>query len=73
MEVKAILPFEHMGTRRRGDVFEVSERVGERLVQKGLAKLVSPTVDPAPVDPAADAPVDGKPKASPRRTRVQQG
>ncbi|CAB3662976.1 Uncharacterised protein [Achromobacter denitrificans] len=73
MEVKAISPFEHMGTRRRGDVFEVSERIGERLVQKGLAVLVSPTVkEAASGDPADDSTGAGEPSATSRRARVKK-
>lgn len=70
MEVKAISPFEHMGTRRRGDVFEVSERIGARLVQKGLAEFVSPTVkEPATGDPEDDSTGAGEPGGTSRRAR----
>lgn len=73
MEVKAISPFEHMGTRRRGDVFEVSERIGERLVQKGLAEFVSPTVkEAASGDPPEDSTGAGEPGGTSRRARVKK-
>ncbi len=73
MEVKAISPFEHMGTRRRGDVFEVSERIGERLVQKGLAQFVSPTVtEPGSSHPAGDTAGSSEPSDTSRRTRTKK-
>ncbi|QBH18626.1 hypothetical protein EYC51_03450 [Alcaligenes faecalis] len=39
MKVKAIFSFDHDGARRRGDEFEVSDRVGHQLINKGLARL----------------------------------
>lgn len=73
MKVKAISPFEHMGTRRRGDVFEVSERIGERLVQKGLAEFVSPPVKGAVSSgPADDSTGTGEPSGTSRRARVKK-
>lgn len=36
MKVKAIFSFDHDGARRRGDVFDISDRVGSQLVDKGL-------------------------------------
>ena len=40
MKVKAIFSFDHGGPRRRGDEFEVSDLIGERLKSKGLVSIV---------------------------------
>ncbi|WP_341669047.1 hypothetical protein [Alcaligenes sp. SDU_A2] len=54
MKVKAIFSFDHDGARRRGDEFEVSDRVGNQLINKGLARLME-CVATAPALPAVQA------------------
>ncbi|QET71435.1 hypothetical protein [Bordetella bronchiseptica] len=50
MLVKAISSFEHGGSRRRGDEFEVSDRQAEQLEGRRLVKIIGP----AEVQPAAE-------------------
>ena len=62
-----------VATRRRGDVFEVSERIGERLVQKSLAEFVSPTVkEAASGNPEDDSTGAGEPGGTSRRARAKK-
>ena len=52
MKVKAVFSFEHDGTKRRDDVFDVSDRIGNQLIGKGLVVAVDDG------DAAAAAPVE---------------
>lgn len=62
MKVKAIFSFDHDGARRRGDEFEVSDRVGKQLINKGLARLMEcvATVPALPAVQAGDMPSAGE-------------
>ncbi|MGO3713556.1 hypothetical protein [Alcaligenes aquatilis] len=62
MKVKAIFSFDHDGARRRGDEFEVSDRVGNQLINKGLARLMEcvATVPALPAVQANDMPSAGE-------------
>lgn len=54
VKVEAIYPFEHDGSRKRGDVFEVSERHAELLQKRGLVRAPQEKAEqqkPAPRKP----------------------
>ncbi|WP_165477546.1 hypothetical protein [Alcaligenes faecalis] len=67
MKVKATFSFEHDGTKRRGDVFDVSDRVGSQLVDKGLAVAVDDDAE------AGAAPNAGSPRRGKRTSAAAAG
>lgn len=48
IEVEALQSFEHSAPRRRGDRFEISERVAAELARKKLVRIVAPVDSPSP-------------------------
>ncbi len=45
MKVTAIRSFVHHGKRKKGETFEVSDKNGELLIEKGLAKKADPAAE----------------------------
>jgi len=58
MKVQALQSFEHGGSRRRHDIFEVSDNTGQELISKGLAKVVEQAAESGGAEhqPAAPKP-----------------
>jgi len=56
MKVQALQSFEHGGSRRRHDIFEVSDNIGQALVRKGLVKMVDSVAKSGGVDSQPTAP-----------------
>jgi len=51
MKVQALQSFEHGGSRRRHDEFEVSDATGQALAQKGLVRIIDRAADAQPPAP----------------------
>jgi len=56
MKVQALQSFEHGGSRRRHDIFEVSDNIGQALVRKGLVKMVEQNAEAGGAEPQPAAP-----------------
>jgi len=59
MRVKAIASFEHGCTRRRDDEFDVSDKIGKQLADKGLVRKLGqdqPDDQSEPADATGQAP-----------------
>lgn len=72
-KVTALQSFDHGGSRRTGDMFDVSERHAKELAARGLVRIVGDSAgDPTP---AAGTPLSASPaaQASPQTTVKQSG
>ncbi len=74
MEVKVKTSFEHNGTRRAGDKFDVPEHAAKLLKHKGLVEILPGSNADKVVDPAdkqdSAAPVAPLDPAKPARRRA---
>lgn len=46
IEVEALQSFEHSASRKRGERFEVSERVSTELARRGLVRIIAAQTHP---------------------------